>query len=62
VLNANSWSNNFTDAPKAKLRWNEFGGALGGPILRDKLFFFVDYQGQRFDTPTSVGATSPVTA
>ena len=62
VLNANSWSNNFTDAPRATLRWNEFGGTLGGPIKKDKLFFFVDYQGQRFDTPTSIGATSLMTA
>src|SRR6266436_5121192 len=46
-LNANSWSNNFhTDssgawAPlaKDKLRWNMFGGTLGGPVLKNKLFF-----------------------
>jgi hypothetical protein len=62
VLNANSWDNNFNGAPKKKLRWNEFGGVLGGPIIRDKLFFFVDYQGQRFDTPTSTSATSVFTA
>ena len=62
VLNANSWSNNFTDSPRAKLRWNEFGGTFGGRIIRDKLFFFADYQGQRFDTPTSTGATSVFTA
>jgi len=62
VLNANSWSNNFSDASRAALRWNEFGGTFGGPIKRDKLFFFVDYQGQRFDTPTSVSATSLLTA
>jgi hypothetical protein len=52
-LNANSWSNNFSKLPKAQLRWNMFGGTLGGPILKNKLFFFVDYQGQRFDTPSS---------
>ena len=62
VLNSNLWQNNFEDAAKAKLRWNEFGGTLGGPIKRDKLFFFVDYQGQRFDTPTSFSATSVLTA
>ncbi len=62
VLNANSWSNNFTDSPRTKLRWNEFGGTLGGRIIRDKLFFFGDYQGQRFDTPTSTSATSVFTA
>jgi len=61
-LNANSWSNNFEGSPRAKLRWNEFGGTFGGPIKKDKLFFFVDYQGQRFDTPTSIGATSLMTA
>ena len=33
------------------LRWNMFGGTLGGPVLKNKLFFFVDYQGQRFDHP-----------
>jgi hypothetical protein len=62
VLNSNSWQNNFEDAGKAKLRWNEFGGTLGGPIKHDKLFFFVDYQGQRFDTPTSLGTFSVLTA
>jgi len=62
VLNSNLWQNNFTGASRAALRWNEFGATLGGPIKRDKLFFFVDYQGQRFDTPTSVGATSVLTA
>jgi hypothetical protein len=72
-LNANSWSNNFNSKnigttanpqyvgdplPKAKLRWNMFGGTLGGPILKNKLFFFADYQGQRFDTPTSPVTTT----
>jgi len=61
VLNANSWSNNFNDLPKAQLRWNMFGGTLGGPIIKNKLFFFVDYQGQRFDTPTSQATTSVYT-
>ena len=60
-LNANSWSNNFNGAPRPLLRWNEFGGTVGGPIKHDKLFFFADYQGQRFDTPTSIGETSLMT-
>src|SRR6266566_1056728 len=30
-----------------------FGAALGGPAIKNKLFFFVDYQGQRFDIPSS---------
>jgi hypothetical protein len=56
VLNANQWENKLDPSnvlPKPKVRWNMFGGTLGGPILKDKLFFFVDYQGQRFDHPAS---------
>ncbi len=57
VLNANQWENKFlgpgNELPRAALRWNIFGGTLGGPVWKDKLFFFVDYQGQRFDHPTS---------
>jgi hypothetical protein len=56
-LNANSWENNFAGTPKDKLRWNMFGATLGGPVIKNKMFFFVDYQGQRFDHPSS---TSPI--
>lgn len=62
VLNANSWQNNLTGQPKAKLRWNEFGVTIGGPIIRNKLFFFADYQGERFDTPASTSAVTVMTA
>jgi hypothetical protein len=58
VLNANNWANNFQGLPKPALRWNMFGATFGGPIVKNKLFFFVDYQGQRFDHPAS---SSPVT-
>ena len=61
-LNANEWSSNYKAAKKAALRWNNFGGTFGGPIKKDKLFFFVDYQGQRLDTPTSLTSTSLLTA
>ncbi|MGO4882821.1 MAG: carboxypeptidase regulatory-like domain-containing protein [Bryobacteraceae bacterium] len=61
VLNSNLWQYNFEGAPRAAQRWNEFGGTLGGPIRHDKLFFFVDYQGERFDTPTTLQAQSLLT-
>ncbi len=40
-------SRNFFDPEKGVYRRNQFGGTLGGRIIRDKLFFFVDYQGTR---------------
>lgn len=55
VLNANSWENKFANPQVARppLRWNMFGGTIGGPVVKNKLFFFFDYQGQRFDHPAS---------
>ena len=64
VLNANSWSNKLVDPalPKAALRWNMFGGTVGGPIIKNRLFFFADYQGQRFDIPSSASFNTVFTA
>jgi hypothetical protein len=46
-LTANTWSNNFQGVSKTPFTQNTFGATLGGPILKDKLFFFVDYEGTR---------------
>ena len=63
-LNANDWANTvvYPNLPKAKLRWNMFGGTVGGPILKNRLFFFADYQAQRFDYPSSSSANTVFTA
>jgi hypothetical protein len=45
ALAANSWRSNLIGAPKDQLKWNQPGGAIGGRIIRDKLFFFGDYEG-----------------
>jgi outer membrane receptor protein involved in Fe transport len=43
-LDARNYFNTPATGPKAPLRWNEFGGTVGGPIRRNKLFFFFSYQ------------------
>jgi hypothetical protein len=47
VLDANDFFNIQLGIPRLDLKRNQFGGTLGGPIVKDKLFFFVAYQGQR---------------
>ena len=44
---ANDWFNNANGIPKTHLVQNQFGGNIGGPIKKDKLFFFFNYYGQR---------------
>jgi hypothetical protein len=65
ILNANQWMNKLIPGnvtPRQKLRWNEFGGTIGGPIFKGKLFFFADYEGERFDYPSTTSTISVFTA
>src|SRR5262245_34439465 len=39
----------ITDLGKSKLRQNQFGGSIGGPIAKDRAFFFASYEGYRLD-------------
>ena len=52
-LNANSWQNNLTGLPRQGLRYDDFGGTFGGPIVKNKLFFFADYAESLFSVPAS---------
>lgn len=45
ALNANNWFNNQNGIKISPKKQNQFGGALGGPIRKDRFFFFMDYQG-----------------
>ena len=47
-LNANSYSNNQSGTAINPFSQAQFGGTFGGPIKKDKLFFFVDYLGSRY--------------
>jgi hypothetical protein len=44
---ANTFFNNQNDVPRLALVRNQFGGNFGGPVLKDKLFFFFEYDGRR---------------
>jgi hypothetical protein len=57
---ANDWFSNAAGVPRTPLVRNTFGGALGGPILKNKLFFFYSYEGRRDATATGVTRTVPL--
>ena len=52
-LSANDWFANRSGSPRAPLRLNDGGAAVGGPILRDRTFFFAAYEGVRLRQPVA---------
>jgi outer membrane receptor protein involved in Fe transport len=56
-FDANSWGNNRSGAQKPNLSQNIFGATLGGPLVKNKVFFFADYQGTATNRPGEATAT-----
>ena len=59
VLDANTWINNLTGMPRSGFSQNQFGGTFGGPIKKDKLFFFGDLERFTSREGTTVQSTVP---
>jgi len=64
IFDANDWFNgvnilNPSPLPKAKERQNDFGGVLGGPIIKNRTFFFFSYEGFRLRLPLTDDTTVP---
>jgi hypothetical protein len=57
---ANDWFNNNSGVPRPPLIRNQFGGSLGGPIIKNKLYFFFDYNGRRDTLSNLVRRTVPM--
>jgi hypothetical protein len=58
ALNGNNFFFNAAGVPRGILRQNQFGATIGGPIKKDKLFFFGSYQGTRQLNGIAPGASS----
>src|SRR5918992_2056733 len=59
ALNANTEINERLGRAKSPYHYNQFGGVFGGPIVRDKHFFFANYDGQRNTQPNAVFLNLP---
>lgn len=56
AMNANEWFNNNTGTPRPFANNNQWAASVGGPIVKNKLFFFADTEGLRYVLPGAGGA------
>jgi hypothetical protein len=59
VFDANSWINDRNNKPKGRFAQNQYGGTFGGPIIKDKTFFFGDFQRFSSRRSTTIQSTVP---
>lgn len=59
ALDANDWFANNAGLPKPEERQNDFGGTFSGPILKNRTFFFISYEGLRLRLPQVAQVTVP---
>jgi hypothetical protein len=62
IFDANNWFADNKGLKKPALRQNDFGGVLGGPVIKDKLFFFGSYEGLRLRQPQIANTYVPTLA
>ena len=59
ALDANDWFNNRAGRPRPDFSQQQFGGTIGGPIVRNRTFFFGDYQGLHVKQGLTLVSTVP---
>jgi len=59
VLDANDWFASYHHLPKPEERQNDFGGVFGGPVIKNKTFFFFSYEGLRLRQPATQETAVP---